>query len=55
MVKNGRMKEDEETFEAKDYSKMSISELKDIAKDKGIKGYSKMSKDELVSAIKDED
>ena len=55
LVKNGRMKEDEETFEAKDYSKMSISELKDIAKDKGIKGYSKMSKDELVSAIKDED
>ena len=37
--------------EAKDYSKMTLAELKTIAKEQGIKGYSAMKKDELVAAL----
>ncbi|MGN0992607.1 MAG: ATP-dependent zinc metalloprotease FtsH [Bacilli bacterium] len=54
LVENGHMK-DEEYSDDNNYNEMSISELKDIAKDKGIKGYSKMNKEELVNSIKDED
>ena len=35
-----------------DLSKMTLSELKAMAKDKGIKGYSSMKKDELISNLK---
>jgi len=35
-----------------DYSKMTLSELKTIAKEKGIKGYSTLKKIELVIALK---
>ena len=38
--------------EKKDYSKMTLTELKAIAKDQGIKGYSSMKKDELLSNLK---
>ena len=34
-----------------DYSSMSVSELKKIAKEKGVSGYSTMKKDELVDAL----
>ena len=34
------------------YEDMTLTELKAIAKDKGIKGYSKMKKDELISTLK---
>ena len=34
-----------------DYSKMTVAELKKIAKEKGISGYSTMKKDELVSSL----
>ena len=37
--------------EAKDYSKMTLAELKSEAKEQGIKGYSAMKKDELVAAL----
>ncbi|MGM9879135.1 MAG: ATP-dependent zinc metalloprotease FtsH [Bacilli bacterium] len=53
LVENGHMKEEDSNDE--DHSEMSVSELKNIAKDKGIKGYSKMSKEELIDAINDED
>ncbi len=36
----------------KDYSKMTLTELKTIAKEQGIKGYSTMKKDELISNLK---
>ncbi len=35
-----------------DYSIMNLTELKQIAKEQGIKGYSKMKKDELIGALK---
>ena len=35
-----------------DLSKKTLAELKEIAKEKGIKGYSTMKKEELVSSIK---
>ncbi len=38
--------------EEKDYSKMTLTELKAIAKEQGIKGYSSMKKDELLSNLK---
>lgn len=34
-----------------DYSKMTVAELKKIAKEKGISGYSTMKKDELISSL----
>ena len=42
--------EEEETT----YEKMSITRLKEIAKEKGIKGYSKMNKAELLKALEGE-
>lgn len=55
LVENGHMP-GEETSETKEdgltnLSDLSISELKDLAKENNIKGYSKMSKDELVDAL----
>ena len=37
--------------ETKDYSKMTLTELKEEAKKEGIKGYSKMKKDELLAEL----
>ena len=34
-----------------DYSKMTVAELKKLAKEKGISGYSTMKKDELISSL----
>ena len=34
-----------------DYSSMTVSELKEVAKDKGISGISSMKKAELIEAI----
>jgi hypothetical protein len=34
-----------------DYSKMTVAELKAIAKDKGISGYTSFKKAELISAL----
>ncbi len=38
--------------EEKDLDSMNLSELKEMAKIKGIKGYSKMKKDELIEVLK---
>ncbi len=46
------VKKEEKTEEKKDYSKMTLTELKAIAKEQGIKGYSTMKKDELLANLK---
>ena len=45
--------ENEETIEAKlDLTILTVSELRELAKKKEIKGYSKMKKEELITALK---
>lgn len=52
-VKKAEVKEIKETKEeVKDYSAMTLTELKGIAKERGIKGYSSMKKDELIENLK---
>ena len=38
--------------DTKDVKELTLTELKDLAKSKGIKGYSKMKKDELLEVLK---
>ena len=40
-----------EKAEKVDYSKLTVAELKKLAKEKGISGYSTMKKDELISSL----
>ena len=40
-----------EKKETPDYAEMTVSELRKIAKDKGVAGYSTMKKDELISSL----
>ena len=55
LVKNKRMPKDEELDDKSDKNsenkELTLSELKALAKEKGIKGYSKMTKEELKKAI----
>ena len=44
--------EEEMVKEDKDLTNMNLTELKEMAKIKGIKGYSKMKKDELIEVLK---
>ena len=46
LVENGKMPSEETTYE-----KMSLTKLKEIAKEKGIKGYSKMDKEEIIKKL----
>ena len=50
--KKEEVKESPKKEETKDYSKMTLAELKAVAKEQGVKGYSTMKKEELLSNIK---
>ena len=47
LVENGKMPEEDDT----NYESLSITKLREIAKDKGIKNYSKMNKAELLKEL----
>ena len=38
--------------ESKDYSSMTLTELKAVAKEQGLKGYSNLKKDEIIAKLK---
>ena len=48
LVKNGKMPEENEETS---YEKMSLTKLKELAKERGVKGYSKMNKAELIKEL----
>ncbi len=51
-VKTEKVAPKKEEKATNDYSKMTLAELKAVAKEQNIKGYSTMKKDELLKAIK---
>lgn len=51
-VKEEKKENVSEITETKDYSKMNLTELKNFAKEQGVKGYSTMKKEELISNLK---
>ena len=48
-----KMAKEESTEEMTDLTKLTVAELKEMAKEKGIKGYSKMTKDEIIKELQD--
>ena len=57
LVKNGCMPQDDGEVDKSDFKELSLNdlnltELKDLAKEKGVKGYSKMNKEELLDKLK---
>jgi len=51
-VKEETINEEPQEEVSTDYSKMTLTELKAVAKEQGIKGYSTMKKDELIANLK---
>ena len=51
-VKKEVKEEKEEVKKDVDYASMTLTELKEVAKEQGVKGYSKMKKEELISNLK---
>ena len=51
-VKETVKKEEKTTTKKEDLSSKTLAELKEMAKEAGIKGYSTMKKDELLSSLK---
>lgn len=49
-IKEEKVKEEKKVVK-EDYSKMTVAELKNLCKERGIKGYSTMKKDELISSL----
>ena len=57
LVKHGHMPKEEvneESVKATTLSDLTIEELKDLARERKIKGYNKMSKDEIVKALEED-
>ena len=59
MVKNGCLPDedgeiDTSDFEELSYHDMTLSELKDLAKEKGLKNYSNMTKEEIIKELEAE-
>ena len=48
LVEHGEMPDEEEET---NYENMSLTKLKELAKEKGVKGYSKMNKAELIKEL----
>lgn len=58
LVEHGCMPDEDNEVDASDFKEASLSdltltELKEMAKEKGIKGYSKMTKDEIIKELQD--
>ncbi|MCI9281027.1 MAG: 30S ribosomal protein S2 [Bacilli bacterium] len=51
-VEKNETKKEVKEEKTTDYSEMTLTELKAIAKEKGVKGYSTMKKDELIENLK---
>ncbi len=51
-VKKEVKEKKEEVKKDVDYASMTLTELKEVAKEQGVKGYSKMKKEELISNLK---
>ncbi len=52
LEKEEKVEEVKKHEEEIDYSKMTLTDLKKIAKEQGIKGYSAMKKDEIINVLK---
>ncbi len=60
LVKNGCMPDEDGEIDASDFKEASlddltVEELKELARDKGIKGVSKLSKQQLIDKLKEEE
>ena len=53
LVENGHLPDEHEIIEEVSLSDLTLEDLKEIAKEKKIKGYSKMNKDELLDTLKE--
>ncbi len=57
LVEHGHMKEEEEDTEsirAISFDDLPLKELRELAKEKNIKGYSKMTREELIDSLKED-